>query len=107
MQKGGNVYIITNNHHTTLYIGVTADLPGRIIEHKEKVYPKSFTTRYNLFKLVYYETFHAIEEAIEREKHLKAGSRRKKEKLISAFNPGGGIYLRKLNIGRFFHIIAV
>ena len=87
MEMGGCVYIITNNHHTTLYIGVTADLPGRVSEHKEKAYPKSFTARFNLSKLVYYELFHSIEEAIEREKQLKAGSRKKKEKLITTFNP--------------------
>jgi putative endonuclease len=80
------VYIMTNNHNTTLYIGVTANLPRRIREHKEKVHPKSFTARYNLFKLVYYETFHSIEEAVAREKQLKRGSRRKKEALIAAFN---------------------
>ena len=79
--------MITNEHHTTIYIGVTADLPGRIMEHREKVYHASFSSRYNLTKLVYYETFHSIEEAIEREKQLKAGSRKKKEELIAAFNP--------------------
>ncbi len=88
MQRGGCVYILTNNHNTTLYIGVTANLPRRIMEHKEKVHPKSFTAMYNLFKLVYYETFHSIEEAIAREKQLKGGSRKKKEALIAAFNPG-------------------
>jgi len=87
MENGGCVNIITNAHHTTLYIGVTADLPGRIVEHREKVYPTSFTARYNLTKLVYYETFHSIVEAIEREKQLKAGSRKTKEELITAFNP--------------------
>jgi putative endonuclease len=86
MEKGGCVYITTNEHHTTLYIGVTADLPSRLVEHREKIYPTSFTSRYNLTKLVYYEMFHSIEEAIEREKQLKAGSRKQKEKLITAFN---------------------
>ena len=78
---------MTNNHNTTLYVGVTADLVRRIAEHKEKKYPKSFTARYNLFKLVYYETFHSIEEAIGREKQIKAGSRKAKEKLIQSLNP--------------------
>ena len=87
MEKGGCVYIVTNEHHTTLYIGVTADLYTRIVEHREKVFPKSFTARYNLTKLVYYETFYSIEEAIEREKQLKSGSRKAKEKLINEFNP--------------------
>ena len=78
---------MSNGHHTTLYIGVTADLPGRTIEHREKIHPKSFTSRYNVTKLVYYELFHSIEEAIEREKLLKAGSRKKKEDIITKFNP--------------------
>ena len=78
---------MTNEYNTTLYVGVTADLPGRVMEHKEKVYPNSFTARYNLTKLVYYEAFHSIEEAIAREKQMKAGSRRKKEELIKALNP--------------------
>ncbi len=86
MEKGGCVYIVTNTHHTTLYIGVTIDLYSRIVEHREKVFPKSFTARYNLTKLVYYETFHTIEEAIVREKQLKGGSRKMKEKLIDEFN---------------------
>jgi putative endonuclease len=86
MEKGGCVYILTNTHHTTLYIGVTSDLYSRIVEHREKVFPKSFTSRYNLTKLVYYETFHSIEEAIAREKQLKGGSRKMKEKLINEFN---------------------
>ena len=87
MEKGGCVYIVTNEHHTTLYTGVTGDLYSRIVEHREKEFPKSFTARYNLTKLVYYETFYSIEEAIEREKQLKSGSRKAKEKLINEFNP--------------------
>ena len=87
MEKGGCVYVITNAHHTTFYIGVTSDLHSRIVEHKEKVFPKSFAARYNLNVLVYYELFHTIEEAIEREKQLKGGSRKTKEELINKFNP--------------------
>ena len=85
--KGGAVYIMTNENHTTLYVGVTSDLITRITQHKEKFYKSSFTSRYNLSKLVYYETFHSIEEAIHREKQLKAGSRKKKEVLINSINP--------------------
>jgi putative endonuclease len=88
MESGGSIYIITNTHHTTLYIGVTSDLHTRIVQHREREFPKSFSARYNLHKLVYYEQFHAIQEAIDREKQLKAGSRRKKEDLINRFNPG-------------------
>ena len=87
MEKGGSVYIITNRHHTTLYIGVTSDLVVRIMQHKEKEFPRSFSARYNLYKLVYYEDFHDIEEAIDREKQLKAGSRKRKLDLINAMNP--------------------
>ena len=78
---------MTNEYNTTLYLGVSADLPGRVMEHREKVYPKSFTARYNLAKLVYFEGFYSIEEAIAREKQLKAGSRKKKEELITSLNP--------------------
>ena len=78
---------MTNENHTTLYVGVTSDLIARVMQHKEKFYKSSFTTRYNLTKLVYYETFHSIEEAIQREKLLKAGSRKKKEALINSINP--------------------
>jgi putative endonuclease len=87
MERGGCIYIVTNSHHTTLYIGVTADLYSRIVEHREKVFPNSFTSRYNLNKLVYYETFPTIEEAKFRESQLKAGSRKKKMQLINQFNP--------------------
>lgn len=78
---------MTNERHTTLYVGVTSDLFNRVIEHKEKKYQRSFTARYNLTKLVYYETFHSIEEAIAREKQIKGGSRKAKEKLIRSMNP--------------------
>ena len=85
--KGGVVYILTNKNNTTLYVGVTSDLITRVTQHKEKFYKSSFTARYNLMKLVYFETFHSIEEAIQREKQLKAGSRKKKEVLINSINP--------------------
>ncbi|RZK51364.1 MAG: GIY-YIG nuclease family protein [Pedobacter sp.] len=87
MERGGTVYIITNFTHTTLYIGVTSDLLFRIIEHKEKTYSTSFSARYNLNKLVYFQSFLTIDEAINEEKRIKGGSRAKKIKLISDFNP--------------------
>ncbi|MFY0653144.1 MAG: GIY-YIG nuclease family protein [Cyclobacteriaceae bacterium] len=87
MEKGGNIYILTNKNKTVLYVGVTSDLPTRIHQHKTKVFKSSFTTRYNVDRLVYYEVFHSIEEAIAREKQLKGGSRKKKEELIDKFNP--------------------
>ncbi|MCK0125008.1 GIY-YIG nuclease family protein [Gelidibacter sp. F2691] len=85
--KPGFVYILTNKNHTTLYIGVTSNIVNRINQHKTKFYPKSFTARYNLNKLVYYEAFQMIGDAIGREKVLKAGSRAKKEALIDSINP--------------------
>jgi putative endonuclease len=85
--KGGCVYIMANVRNTTLYTGVTSDLLTRVLEHKGMKYPNSFTSRYNVIKLVYYESFHSIEEAIAREKQIKSGSRADKESLINAINP--------------------
>ena len=79
---------MTNKNKTTLYVGVTSDLISRLAEHKMMKHPNSFTARYKLEFLVYYELFHSIEEAIAREKQLKGGSRMKKEELINNFNPG-------------------
>ena len=87
MERGGCVYIMTNVNNTTLYIGVTSELKSRIWQHKNKVNPNSFTSRYNLAKLVYFETFFSIDEAIIREKQLKSGSRAKKLILIEQMNP--------------------
>ena len=81
------VYILTNNHNTTLYVGVTSRLFERIEKHRHNFYPNSFTARYNLKKLVYFERHESIELAIAREKQLKAGSRKKKVKLINSTNP--------------------
>jgi putative endonuclease len=83
----GFAYIITNKNHTTLYVGVTSDLRGRMIKHKTKFYAKSFSARYNVNKLVYYEAFESMSLAIAREKQLKAGSRKQKMALINRFNP--------------------
>lgn len=85
--KPGFVYIITNHTNTTLYIGVTSNLPNRIIEHREKRFQNSFSARYNLNKLVYYEQFQMIGDAISREKQLKGGSRKAKIELIEKMNP--------------------
>ncbi|MBL7932540.1 MAG: GIY-YIG nuclease family protein [Bacteroidia bacterium] len=87
MVKGGCIYIITNSRHTTLYTGVTSNLSKRIHQHRNEFYPNSFSARYNLYKLVYYEVFSRIEDAIAREKQIKAGSRKKKEELINSINP--------------------
>ena len=66
---------------------MTSNLPKRIVEHIEKRYENSFTARYNLNKLVYYEQYQMIGDAIAREKQLKAGSRAKKVALIEKLNP--------------------
>jgi len=86
MERGGCIYIMTNYLRTTLYIGVTSDLRSRIYEHQYKIYPKSFTAKYNLSICVYYEIYTSIEEAIDREKQLKKWNRAKKDALISNFN---------------------
>ena len=87
MQKGGAVYIMTNSNNTVLYTGVTSDLLRRVYEHKTGLNKNSFTSKYNIEKLVYYEVFHSIEEAINREKQIKGGNRKKKENLINIRNP--------------------
>lgn len=87
MERGGCIYIITNKNNEVLYIGVTSDLKDRVYQHKIKHFKTSFSAKYNLNKLVYYEYYSSIEEAIAREKQLKAGSRQKKLDLINAFNP--------------------
>ena len=85
--KPGFIYIITNKNNSTLYIGVTSNLPHRIIDHIEKRYQNSFSARYNLNKLVYYEQYQMIGDAIGREKQSKGGSRKTKIDLIEKFNP--------------------
>ncbi len=85
--KAGFTYIITNKYNTVYYIGVTSNLPKRILEHIEKRYENSFTARYNLNKLVYFEQYQMIGDAIAREKQLKAGSRGAKAALIKSLNP--------------------
>ena len=78
--------MLSNARNTVLYVGVTSMLYNRIWQHKNKFYPKSFTARYNIDKLLYFECFNSIEEAIVREKKLKNYSRKNKEKLINKFN---------------------
>lgn len=80
------VYIATNKLNTVLYAGVTNNLVRRIYEHKNKII-KGFTFKYNVTKLVFYEIYDDINEAIKREKQIKGGSRRKKLDLIEKINP--------------------
>lgn len=79
------VYIATNYSNRVFYIGVTNNLIRRMYEHKNK-YTDGFTKKYNINKLVYYEVFNDINEAIFREKQIKAGSRKKKFSLIFTMN---------------------
>ena len=81
------VYIMTNKHNTVVYTGVTSNLEGRVYEHKQRDIP-GFTRRYNVTKLLYYEHYDHIEEAITREKRIKGWLRDKKEELINRHNPG-------------------
>ena len=80
------VYILTNKNHTVLCTGVTNNLVRKVIEHRKKEGSK-FTTKYNVDKLVYFECGNKVDEAIVREKQIKAGSRQKKLDLINGLNP--------------------
>jgi putative endonuclease len=87
MDKQYYVYIVTNDHNTVLYTGVTNDLKRRVYEHESELV-EGFTKRYNLTKLVYYEVCESIEGAIGREKKLKGGSRLMKAYLVESINKG-------------------
>jgi putative endonuclease len=86
MDKQYYVYVMTNKLDRVLYTGVTNDLEKRVHEHKSKL-KKGFTEKYNVNKLIYYEIFDEINDAMEREKQIKKGSRQKKIDLISKMNP--------------------
>ena len=77
---------MTNKHHTVLYTGVTNDLQRRVLEHRAGK-GGIFTKKYNVHKLVYYESGEDVNAAIFREKQIKAGSRQKKIDLINSLNP--------------------
>jgi len=85
LSKEYYVYILTNYNNSVLYVGVTNNLIKRTHQHKEKLV-EGFTKKYNVNKLVYYEIFNDINFAIDREKQLKAGSRKRKINLIKKFN---------------------
>ena len=80
------VYIMTNQFDQVLYTGVTNDLFRRVEQHRSGKGAK-FTSRYNLTKLVYYEVYEYVEDAILREKQIKGGSRQKKVDLVHMMNP--------------------
>ena len=81
------VYILTNAHKSVLYVGVTNDLIRRIYEHKKHMDKGSFTAKYNVEYLVYFEATSDVNAAIEREKQIKGWNRKRKNKLIESKNP--------------------
>ena len=77
---------MTNQYNKVLYTGVTSNLLRRVTEHKEKTIA-GFTSQYHVTKLVYYQEYATMEEAIAREKQIKGGSRQKKIDLVKSNNP--------------------
>ena len=80
------VYIMTNQRNNVLYTGVTNDIVRRVAEHKSGEI-KGFTSRYNLYKCVFVQSFNSVTDAIENEKRIKSWSRKKKFDLINSQNP--------------------
>lgn len=85
--KKGYIYILTNKNNNVLYVGVTSDIVKRVYEHKSK-FVDSFSSKYNLDKLVHFEIYKNIEDAIIREKQLKKWNRAWKERVINDNNSG-------------------
>ena len=81
------VYILTNKSHSVLYTGVTRDLIRRVYEHKHNADPNSFTAKYKVHKLVYFEETSDVTAAIQREKQIKSWKREQKNALIMSSNP--------------------
>ena len=81
------VYILSNKMNTTIYTGITRDLIRRVYEHKHHMDPDSFTAKYGVTKLVYYESTSDVNAAIEREKQIKGWNRERKNQLVESKNP--------------------
>ncbi|WP_017932237.1 GIY-YIG nuclease family protein [Robiginitomaculum antarcticum] len=81
------VYMMASMKNGTLYLGMTNDLERRVWEHKNNENPKSYTARYHIHRLVYFETFDSPDTAIRREKYLKGKSRQFKIELLEMKNP--------------------
>ena len=81
------VYILSNRLNTVIYTGVTRDLIRRVYEHKHNVDPNSFSAKYQVHKLVYFESTSDVHAAIEREKQIKSWNRKRKNKLVESQNP--------------------
>lgn len=102
--KSAFVYFVTNWTSEVMYVGVTSDLDKRLAQHRTKTYP-GFTSIYNIDKLVYYEAFADMENAILREKQIKRWSRKKKDYLVVRVNPQwenlyDGQIIRSLDVAR-------
>ena len=81
------VYMMTNKYHNVLYTGVTNDLVRRVYEHRNHLLKDSFTAKYRIDKLVYFESTEDVESAIEREKQIKSWNRKRKNGLVESQNP--------------------
>ena len=81
------VYMMTNKYNNVLYTGVTNDLIRRVYEHRNHLIMDSFTTKYNINKLVYFESTEDVKSAIEREKQIKSWNRKRKDALVNSQNP--------------------
>ena len=81
------VYIMTNKYHNVLYTGVTSNLPRRVYEHRNHLLKDSFTAKYKIEKLVYFEYTEDVRSAIEREKQIKSWNRKRKDALVESQNP--------------------
>ncbi|MBQ7185594.1 MAG: GIY-YIG nuclease family protein [Alphaproteobacteria bacterium] len=86
-KSGGYVYILSNKKNGVLYIGSTSDLIGRIYEHKNKIIPNSFSAKYNLEKLVYFEWHDTLKDMVLRERQMKEWHRKWKIHAIESMNP--------------------
>ena len=103
----GYFYILTNVHNKVLYAGATTDLYKRVMEHRNKIFTNSFTSRYNVNKLVYYESFSRAEDAFEREKQIKGGSRKKKVDLVNKVNPEWRDLIENFKKGELNELIRI
>ena len=97
MKKKSYIYILTNNEQTSLYVGVTNDLIKRVFTHKKSM-SSGLGKERDLNKLVYYEGYSDISQAILREKELEIATRQKKIDLINKFNPDWDDLYRKLAV---------
>lgn len=87
MERQYYVYILANKTRTTIYTGMTNDLLRRIEEHKNNTFPESFSARYGVHDLVYYEATSDVYAAIAREKQIKGWNRKRKNRLVESLNP--------------------